>query len=354
MNAAYDEIICASPENRRDLFLRSSQRLGATLQNIEKDFWVCWTLDVLFNGLPSETPRLLFKGGTSLSKAYALISRFSEDIDITVFRGDLGQSISVDELENLSRKKRRAKLDAIKESCKEFILGDLLREFESVIAASSVGGNESTQRVRLAVDDADHDGQTLLVSYPTVAEQNGDYIRSAVKIESGAKSALDPHRTTVITPYVSFDAVGLMLDVPNVTTIEAERTFWDKVVILHGQRSWFVRRGTMRHEGQRVSRHYYDLHQLIQSDTGNTAVADMELAFDCARHARTFFNNLDFDLPHAVPGSLAIMPTNEMLGPLRRDYEAMAGMIFGEVPRFEDVIASIADLESQINAQTSK
>ncbi len=208
--------------------------------------------------------------------------------------------------------------------------------------------------MQITADDADRDGQTLRVSYPTVAEQDGDYIRTAVKIESGAKSALDPHGPAVITPYVAADARDLTLDVPNVTTIEAERTFWDKVVILHGQRSWFVRRGTMRQEGHRVSRHYYDIHQLLQSNVGDAALADLNLAVDCGRHVRAFFNNPDFDLAHAVPGNLAITPTEGMLGPLRRDYEAMAGMIFGVVPRFEDMIASIKDLESRVNKDVTK
>jgi hypothetical protein len=90
MNAAYDEIIAASDDERRDLFVGTARRLGTTVQNVEKDFWVCWILDALFNGLPAGEARLLFKGGTSLSKAYGLIDRFSEDVDITVFRDDLG------------------------------------------------------------------------------------------------------------------------------------------------------------------------------------------------------------------------------------------------------------------------
>lgn len=102
MNGAYLQIISASDDDRRALFLSSAGRLGTTVQNVEKDFWVCWTLDALFNGLPSDKPRLLFKGGTSLSKAYGLIERFSEDIDVTVFRDDLGESASAEELEALS------------------------------------------------------------------------------------------------------------------------------------------------------------------------------------------------------------------------------------------------------------
>src|SRR6266481_6776039 len=92
MNPGFAEFLKARPQDRRDAFLGAARRLGTPEQNIEKDFWVTWTLDVLFNGLPAGHPRLLFKGGTSLSKAYGLISRFSEDIDITVFREDIGQA----------------------------------------------------------------------------------------------------------------------------------------------------------------------------------------------------------------------------------------------------------------------
>ena len=112
MNPAYDRIIGADDATRLGLFTTTAQRIGTTPQNVEKDFWVCWTLDALFNGLPPG-PRLLFKGGTSLSKGFGLIQRFSEDIDVTVFRDDLGHTASIAELEAMSGKKRQAALDAI-------------------------------------------------------------------------------------------------------------------------------------------------------------------------------------------------------------------------------------------------
>lgn len=124
MNEAFREIIAASDVDRRDLFVGTATRLGTTVQHVEKDFWVCWVLDALFNGLPAGGPRLLFKGGTSLSKGFGLISRFSEDIDITVFRGDLGQPVEPTDLEALSGKQRRHRLDAIRNACRTFIQGD--------------------------------------------------------------------------------------------------------------------------------------------------------------------------------------------------------------------------------------
>jgi Nucleotidyl transferase AbiEii toxin, Type IV TA system len=112
MNTSLASVIGASDADRRDLFLTAAARLGTAVQNVEKDFWVCWVLDALFNGLEPGGPRLLFKGGTSLSKAFGLISRFSEDIDITVFRDDIGQPVNMDELDGISGKQRRIRLDA--------------------------------------------------------------------------------------------------------------------------------------------------------------------------------------------------------------------------------------------------
>jgi len=118
MNPEFNRLLTFSVANRRDLFLATAARLGTTVQNVEKDFWVCWTLDALFNGLPAGGPRLLFKGGTSLSKGHGLIERFSEDIDIIVFRADIDVAASVDDLEGLSRKKREKRLEDIREACR--------------------------------------------------------------------------------------------------------------------------------------------------------------------------------------------------------------------------------------------
>ncbi len=125
MNTSLASVTEASDADRRDLFLTAAARLGTAVQNVEKDFWVCWVLDALFNGLEPGGPRLLFKGGTSLSKAFGLISRFSEDIDITVFRDDIGQPVDMDELDAISGKQRRIRLDAIREACQAYINGPL-------------------------------------------------------------------------------------------------------------------------------------------------------------------------------------------------------------------------------------
>jgi hypothetical protein len=350
MTPGFTAVLAASERDRRDLFTATARRFGMAEQNVEKDFWVCWTLDALFNGLGADGPRLLFKGGTSLSKAYGLITRFSEDIDITVFRADLGQEASVEELEGLSGKKRRARLDAIKEACQAFVAGDmregLLRVLGDCLEQAGMGRNDA----QIDIDAGDPDRQSLLLHYPSVTASGG-YLNPAVKIESGAKSALDPHRTVLITPYVSDEVPDLQLAVTGVTAVDPERTFWDKVIILHGLRRWFERRNVLRAGGQRVSRHYYDVHCLMSSPVGDRALADRILAIDCARHARMFFNMGDLDLATAEPGTFALVPTDGMVDPLRRDYEAMAGMIFGTVPEFNTILESVGQLQKIVNDQ---
>lgn len=350
MGPDYTLFLTADPTDRRDVFIGAGQRLGTAPQNIEKDFWVCWTLDALFNGPASHGPRFLFKGGTSLSKGFGLIHRFSEDIDITVFREDIGECASVAELEAMSGKKRTAKLEAIKAACQTFIGGELLAQLSKALD-SALG--EHTVGAKVELDPDDESAQGLLLWYPSVTAETDGYIRKAVKIESGAKSALDPHARHKVIPYIAGDLPNLDLTVDNVTIVDAERTFWDKIVILHGLRRWFDARKVLRAGGQRVSRHYYDVHLLMAAGTGDAALANPDLGKDCVAHAQMFFNSRDLDLANAKQGSFSLMPTEPMIDDLRRDYAAMAGMIFGEVPDFDEVLETVDQLQRSLNRQTT-
>ena len=344
---AYRQVIAAPTRDRQDLFLETANRLGAPIGNVEKDFWVCWTLNALYRERADGGPRLLFKGGTSLSKAYGLIRRFSEDIDITVFRDDLDEAASVEELEVLSKKKRRARLDAIRDACRAYITGPLRERLGAQLTDATSGTG------RVEVDEGDPDGQTLLVWYPEVEPRDGTYVQPAVRIEAGAKSALAPNRPVTIRPYISEEAGELDLAIGNVTTIEAARTFWDKAVIAHGLRRWYERRGVLRQEGQRVSRHYYDLHCLLESGLGRAALADRDLGADCVQHARMFFDRPDYDLASAEPGRFAVAPTEAMTEALVRDYANTTPMIFGTAPAFADILASAHRIEETINGGVS-
>jgi hypothetical protein len=349
MNPGFVTFLSAAAEDRRDAFLGAAQSLGAPEQNIEKDFWVCWVLDALFNGAEAGGPRLLFKGGTSLSKAFGLISRFSEDIDITIFRDDLGEGATVDELEALSGKKRRRRLDAIKGASQAYVNETMRVEVADRLGAALEAAGLGATAGRVELDPEDPDRQSLLIWYPKVTAADEGYVRPAVKIESGAKSALDPNQPAIVRPYVADVLADLELSVPDVRTVVAERTFWDKVVILHGLRQWFDARGALRGGGQRISRHYYDVYRLLDSDVGRAASTDLALGVDCVRHARMFFNSPDLNLATAAPGRFTLSPSAEMATELARDYAAMAGMIFGKAPALEEVLGRIAELEAHIN-----
>jgi hypothetical protein len=199
------------------------------------------------------------------------------------------------------------------------------------------------------LDDADQDRQSLLIHYPSAVEKS-EYVMPSVKIESGAKSALDPNEEKTIVPYLGPDFIeGDELAVAQVTTIDPERTFLDKILILHGMTFYFDANGVLRGNG-RMSRHYYDVHQLMSTPVGKKAGTDDTLIEDCVRHARMFFHRGNTGLDVAQRGSFRLRPTEAMLDSLRKDYEAMVAMIFGEVPSFEAVLESVARAEEQLNA----
>ena len=151
----------------------------------------------------------LFKGGTSLSKGFGLIRRFSEDIDVTVFRDDLGEAATIEELEALSGKKRAKALDAIKAACETYIQGEFLDGLNEIV--SVVAGRNGLDTARFFVEPDPEDSQALYLRYPTATPVDA-YIAKAVKIESGAKSALDPNSVRSISPYLARGCAGYRSD----------------------------------------------------------------------------------------------------------------------------------------------
>jgi len=246
--------------------------------------------------------------------------------------------------------KRQARLDAIRDACSEYVSGRLPDDLAAVAKGALVEASLPPDSIKIVPDEGDQEGQTLLLWYPSVTADAEIQLRPAVRIEAGAKSAIDPHAAATVIPYVADVLDAADLSVGNITTIGADRTFWDKVIILHGLRRWFDKRGVLHKEGDRISRHYYDVHQLLTTDVGRAATSDIAMAIDCARHARMFFDRPDFDLASAVTGRFMLTPASDMVGALRRDYANMIGMIFGVAPDFDAVLESVVDLEKRISA----
>ena len=171
-------------QDRRDVFAATARRLDTVPEFVEKDFWVCLVLDVLFNSMPGNRPRILFKGGTSLSKGFGLIQRFSEDIDLVVHRGDLGFVEMRDPVaaDSLSNKRRTALFKELVLACGTHVQGPMKSALATAVRAMTEG-------CRITPDDVG-DGQTLLVVYPGLWP-GGEigYVQPRVKIEAGAQSA---------------------------------------------------------------------------------------------------------------------------------------------------------------------
>lgn len=149
-------------------------------------------------------------------------------------------------------------LDAISEACEAFINAPVLDSLTQIATEATARNGIAEGLLKIVPDDKDK--QTLLARYPTATEADA-YIPKAVKIESGASSAPDPNSVRSIRPYLEEDAPGLDLEVPGVTIVDAERTFWDKVIILYGLHRWYELKGVLKGGDNRISRHYYDLHE---------------------------------------------------------------------------------------------
>jgi hypothetical protein len=225
--------------------------MGLDAASVEKDFWVCWTLREIFSN-PDIGGHITFKGGTSLSKAWKLIERFSEDIDLIVDKEVLGFGGEAAPDKAPSNKQRKARLEALMDACRDWVQGTLQPALASRIQCAL--GESGWQ---LEVDPDMPDGQCLLFHYPTVFPASvAAYVRPVVKIELGARSDDWPHEEKSIQPYV-IEHFPALDPSPffSVRVLAAERTFWEKACLLHEE--------TFRPPGKprkfRMARHYYDL-----------------------------------------------------------------------------------------------
>lgn len=342
MNKEFLNFLLLPAADRQDVFEAEAERLDTLASYVEKDFWVCCLLDILYNGLPKARPRILFKGGTSLAKVYSLIDRFSEDVDFTIFSADLGfpnELIS----NNMSNKQRKKLSEEIQFQTGIYISQQLKADIQAIL-------DDLFRDCSVAIDPEAEDQSTLLFSYPSLFSlDDGAYIQPQVKLEGGGRSAVDPHQTYTIQPLISSILSDWNFLVPNVVTIDAQRTFWDKIFILHGLFCGYRDERRLPTDRQRLSRHYYDVAKIYDSEVGKLAVRNDNLRDAVRQHKLSFFNAAWKKFDEAVPGSFRLTPTEELLQVLQKDYLAMQGMIIGTAPEFQNIVAIMAQLESLIN-----
>ena len=327
---------------RRIYFEQTAARMGVSPQIIEKDFWVCWTLKQLF-ALPDIGSHLIFKGGTSLSKAFKLIERFSEDIDVSIERGYLGFGGDNEPEAGSSNKEKQRRIEALKAACQRKIEGDLLPALTKVIQSKSL----SSEKWLLRPDDSDPDEQTLIFEYPQVnRSETAGYVRRIVKIEMGARSDHWPSEAKPVSPYVAEKFPKAFREVScSVKVLAAERTFWEKATILHAE----YHRPPDKAMPDRFSRHYCDFYELIQKGVARIATTQPELLVRVAQHKSLFFKSAWARYGEATRGTLRIMPPEQRLAALRDDYRKMQEMFFGTPPAFDAMIHALQQWETDFN-----
>ena len=323
-----------------------AKRLQAA--SVDKDFWVCWMLRALFS-LPHISNRITFKGGTSLSKAWGLIDRFSEDIDLVVDKDALGFSGDAAPDAATGSNERRRRLDRLMAACKEWVQGDLQAALQQQLATRL--GTE--QEWKLEVDPDMADGQCLLFHYPSaLPAAEAGYVRPVVKIELGARSDDWPAESRTITPYIAEALPQTMTDAAfSVTALAAERTFWEKAMLLHEE----TFRPADKPRKERMARHYYDLWCLITRGVADRALTDRKLFNRVAAHREIFFKQNWVDYSTLRPGTLRLTPPPEHHEQWRKDYDEMAiAMFYGKRPSFDEILSVAGNFETNLNQAAKK
>ncbi|HUA09912.1 MAG TPA: nucleotidyl transferase AbiEii/AbiGii toxin family protein [Candidatus Acidoferrales bacterium] len=332
-----DKFALFSAKERREIIQERATQMGVDFTIVEKDFWVCWTLKSLF-ALPGGNPSMTFKGGTSLSKAYGLIDRFSEDIDIaTDLHFFLTQGVLDPEEPGISNTQRGKRIEYLDSACAAYVGEQLLSTLGSQFDARLRESNAWDLLV-----DRD-DPNTLLFHYPksdpTIVY---GYLRDTVKIELGWKARTAPHELKIVAPYLA--EIPMLLEEPqvSVSVLTPDRTFWEKVTALHAESF----RATPK---QFFSRHYYDVAAMLQTKTGQLASSDLAMLEDVRAFKEIYYpaSWARYDL--AKPGSLVVVPDEKMLRDLAIDYRNMRQMFLSDPPSFDSVLDRLKAFEQGAN-----
>ena len=322
-----------SRSEREELFIVTAREVNLPEAMVEKDFWVCWTLDYLFHESPWKK-NFAFKGGTSLSKCYDLIDRFSEDIDL-ILDWRLLDCAKKDPWAERSKNQQSKLNEAMNAETAAFLKNVLMPKLEQDFAGLL------EDAFRLYIDEKDP--QTVCFEYPRSFEDTA--ILPMVRLEIGALAAWTPTKVSRIQSYAAkqYPQVFTQPDT-DILTVLPERTFWEKVTILHKE--------AFRTNGNfpaRYSRHYYDLCCMERSDVKGKAYADQELLERVVLFKARFYPAGNAHYDEAKPGTMRLMPPEDCMKQLRDDYDHMRNMIYGFRPEFDEVMACMQRLEREIN-----
>ena len=321
-------------EDRRDLFRNTADKMGLNDAIVEKDFWVCFTLDYLFHRSPWRE-HITFKGGTSLSKAFNLISRFSEDIDLILDWRLLGYGKD-EPWEQRSNTKQDAFNKAANAEAEVFLAETLCPRMKADLT------EELGRDANIYIDGKDK--QTVIFAYPRIFTNTSTL--QVIRLEIGALAAWTPAKMATITSYAAEQYPQIFQEKSTeVLTVSPERTFWEKATILHHE----ANRPEHLDMPQRYSRHYYDLYRMAQTTVKAAAFENVDLLTKVVEFKMKFYPRSWAKYPEAKPGTLKLVPPDYRLKALEEDYISMTQMLYGAIPSFETVMASIQALEEEIN-----
>lgn len=353
-NPDMTDLALLPPDERRELFRRAAGADSGPRDPvmIEKDYWVCWMLGCLFgiSDVDDLVPGLVFKGGTSLSKVYGAINRFSEDIDLTLPREALGIGASDELTPGLSVTKARRKLEAMAERCHAYVAAPLKRAINERIAVGLAGAEHSQP---WSLDVAAEDAGSLIFTYPAALEAGEygvtSYVAPAVRLEFSVKNETSPAHEGEVVPYANAATPSDLQTKPiRVRVLHGERTFWEKATILHLE----AHRGQVRTGADRLSRHYADVAMLTEHDIGRKALDQLDLLRRVAQHKAAYFRTPWAHYDDAAAGRLRLVPPPDLEAALRSDYARMREMYFVQPLPFDDILDRLRRLEDAVRTRT--
>jgi len=317
-------------EEKENIYKEVSNRTNMPDYNVEKDWWVAQTLSLVFE--MAIGPHLVFKGGTSLSKSWGIINRFSEDVDLAVdrkflgFEGDLG-------------KNQRTKL---RKASSKYIIDEFAPALQEEF--NKRGMNDVKINV-IDTTESDQDPKLVEIHYPNVVEY-AEYIKPRVLLEIGCRSLIEPKTNKKVIslideqfPTASFAQQGIMIP-----SVNPERTFLEKIFLLHEEFQKPEPRST------RMSRHLYDLFKLVQVPECKVALSDETLYNTIVSHRIQFTKMKEVDYDKHKPEFIDFLPNEKVLDAYRKDYNEMQeNMINEKSPDFEELIAALEGLKKEIN-----
>jgi Domain of unknown function (DUF1814). len=309
-------------ENKIRIFNDLSEKVGLPPYAVEKDWWVVQTLAIIFEMEIGK--HLVFKGDTSLSKAWNLIERFSEDIDLAVDRSLLGFD------GELTRKKEITKLrKASNQYISEVFFPELVQQFQD-------RGLVDVNLALIDTKESDQDPKIIEVYYPNVIDSPG-YIQPRVQVEIGCRSLKEPFTVKTLSSFVdeNYPDAPFAQNGIEIPTVNPERTLLEKIFLLHEE----FQRPAEKMRVDRLSRHLYDVFQLSNTEFFKIACSNKELYQTIVQHRYRFakIGGVDYNLHQ--PQTINIIPIPEIIEAWKKDYKTMQEqMIYGESPSFSNLL----------------